>query len=251
MNYIGISDFNKKEQVELMSNFFDKHNPPKSSYSLHIGVMTSYKILSNITTKWSKTYPKVKDIQNLFLPGKFNCLHYVDYDNKTSRSTIKELSSIGGKNLICLQLDMPWPSPSLLYPIEDEGLDVIIQVSKKALEEENNDPKRVVKRLAHYAEFSGTRVLIDKSMGRGIGLNAYELIPFLDAIHKQFPSLSLGVAGGLGPDSLHLIHPLVVEYKNLSIDAQGQLRVSGNALDPIDWGRAERYILSAIKLLVK
>jgi len=35
----------------------------------------------------------------------------------------------------------------------------------------------------------------------------------------------------------------------MSIDAQGQLRPSKSALDPIDWSMAEEYLIKALQVL--
>ncbi|MFA5934800.1 MAG: hypothetical protein WC827_02885 [Candidatus Paceibacterota bacterium] len=38
------------------------------------------------------------------------------------------------------------------------------------------------------------------------------------------------------------------EFPDVSIDAEGKLRPSGSALDPVDWDMAEKYIIEALKL---
>ena len=48
---------------------------------------------------------------------------------------------------------------------------------------------------------------------------------------------------------MNLVEPLVKMFPDLSIDAQGKLRSSGNALDPIDWGMAETYLVKALELM--
>ena len=93
-------------------------------------------------------------------------------------------------------------------------------------------------------------MLLDKSMGRGLGMDAVGLIPFAQAIRGRFPDLGLVAGGGLGPDSIGLVKPLVKEFPDLSIDAQGKLRPSGNALDPIDWDMAGAYLVNACQLFV-
>lgn len=79
-------------------------------------------------------------------------------------------------------------------------------------------------------------------------MDAESLIPFVMMIRKKFPTLGIGAAGGLGPETLQLVKPLVKVLPEISIDAQGRLRPSGNALDPIDWNMAKRYIIEAHKL---
>ncbi len=73
-------------------------------------------------------------------------------------------------------------------------------------------------------------------------MNAEELKPFIEAIYTKLPHLQVVVAGGLGPRSLDLLNPLQEYFPQLSIDAQGKLRESGSALDPIDWSLALEYL---------
>jgi len=79
-------------------------------------------------------------------------------------------------------------------------------------------------------------------------MKADELLPFARAIKKSFPALGIGAAGGLGPVTIGLVKPLVKEFPDLSIDAQGQLRESGSILDPVDWDMAGVYLAQAIRL---
>jgi hypothetical protein len=53
------------------------------------------------------------------------------------------------------------------------------------------------------------------------------------------------VAGGLGPDSLYLVEPLVADFPELNIDAQSQLRDSENDLD---LERVKTYLIKALKM---
>lgn len=60
--------------------------------------------------------------------------------------------------------------------------------------------------------------------------------------------MALAVAGGLGPDTMELINPIAESFPDISIDAQGKLRPSGNALDPIDWNLAEKYLSRSVAM---
>ena len=80
-------------------------------------------------------------------------------------------------------------------------------------------------------------------------MDATELLSFARIISATFPEIGIGVAGGLGPDTIQLVKPLAEEFWDLSIDAQGRLRPSGNALDPINWDMAARYIIRASSVL--
>lgn len=99
-------------------------------------------------------------------------------------------------------------------------------------------------------EYEGVikRVLLDKSMGRGLVMDSECLISFARAIRQRFPELGIAVAGGLGPKTVDLVKPIIDEFPDLSIDAQGKLRPSESALDPVDWNMAETYLINALKL---
>ena len=152
-----------------------------------------------------------------------------------------------------IQLDMIWPDPIQIASalgFSRKKPEIILQIGKNAIEAANNNPQTVVQKLEDYRQVVN-RVLLDKSMGRGIGMNAAELEPFVCAIKKHFPDIGIGVAGGLGPETIHLAEPLAAVFPDISIDAQGKLRPSGDALDPIDWNMAKEYLARAAGLFAK
>jgi len=251
--YIGITDFTDFAQVQAMLKVFQEHKSADSKRQLHVGVMMSFKTLHGIETKWSTAFPPKQRIASIFNSDDvFNCLHYADYEHRAGFWKDLLLAiSYGGIGINAVQLDMIWPDPGeIAHAIHSSrmNLEVILQIGKNALEEMDNDPNAVVGRLVNY-EGVVHRVLLDKSMGRGLGMDAAGLIPFAQAIRAGFPNLGLVVAGGLGPESIQLVEPLVKEFPDISIDAQGKLRPSGNALDPIDWSMAEMYLIKALALL--
>lgn len=250
--YIGITDFLNFEQVQEMYRVFSAHRPQESNRILHVGVMMSYKTLHNVPSRWQNAFPPKDRIASIFSSDEvYNCLHYADYDNNPNLwKSLATAISYGGIGIHALQLDMIWPDPSEIangVHTSRKQIEVILQISKNALEEVGNDPQRVVKRLGDY-EGVIHRVLLDKSMGKGLGMDADGLIPFARAIRENFPALGIGAAGGLGPETIQLVEPLVAAFPDLSIDAQGRLRPSGNALDPIDWNMAGKYLIKANQL---
>lgn len=215
--------------------------------------MMSYKTLNGLPTKWLDVFPPKEKISSVFASDEtYNCLHYADYDNDPELwKSLTRAISFGGMGIHALQLDMIWPEPSQIANAVHalrKQIEVILQVGKNALAEVNDDPEAVVEKLRDY---NGViqRVLLDKSMGRGIGMDAQVLLPFARAIKESLPSIGLGAAGGLGPKTVSKILPLIEEIPDISFDAQGQLRPSGNALDPIDWSFAEEYLIQALKIV--
>ena len=254
--YIGITDFTSFEQVNKMLELFRKHKSPGSQRMLHVGVMMSFKTLNDMDTKWSKAFPPKETIADIFRPTNeavYYCLHYADYDHKTHFTDLVYGLQYAGPWVNALQLDMPWPDPEMIAKAvrtSHKAVEIILQIGKNAIEEADNDPAKVVQRLKMYKRVVH-RVLLDKSMGRGLGMDAVGLIPFARAIRENFPNLGIGAAGGLGPETVPLVEPLVAEFPDLSIDAQGRLRPSGNALDPIDWDMAGEYLVKAQQLFAQ
>ncbi|MBU6388393.1 hypothetical protein KGQ72_00720 [Patescibacteria group bacterium] len=252
--YIGITDFTAFWQVKAMLEVFKAHLPKGSKRKLHVGVMMSYKTLHGIPTKWQNAFPPKEAIAGIFSSDKvYNCLHYADYsvadpDLPRSLSLALECCGIG---IRAIQLDMVWPDPGQVWDGVDRSrkhLEIILQVGRRALEEVRNDPQLLAARLHDYEDVVH-RVLLDKSGGEGRGMDAASLLPFVRAIKENSPGFGLVVAGGLGPETMHLVEPIVKEFPDVSIDAQGKLRPSGNALDPIDWHMAGAYLIEALKLL--
>lgn len=250
--FICITDFMDSEQVRRMLDVLRRASGKNPIRKLGVGVMMSYKTLNDIPSRWQNVFPPKERIADIFCSDEaYNCLHYADYvGNPGLWSTLNKAISYGGIGIQALQLDMIWPNPGDIATAvhsSRRNIEVILQIGKNAFEQVNNDPHELVRRLEDYHGVI-QRVLLDKSMGQGLGMDAQGLLPFARAIKEVFPELGLVVAGGLGPTTLHLVEPLIQEFPDLSIDAQGRLRPSGSALDPIDWPMAENYLIRAVKM---
>ncbi len=251
--YIGITDVPDAEWIASMLRHYRACGGELLEHKLHAGVMTSYKVLHGIETSWSKVWPKPEEIADIFIYDAcvLNVLHYADYDDndRDLAGTLARVADLAGPYLHAIQLDMPWPSVAALKTFEKRRppVYVILQVGEVALRRAGGDLNEVVDRLQAYSS-AIDGVLLDLSMGRGKHMNAALLRPFIRAFRSRLPHLSITVAGGLGPDTLHLVAPLVHEFPSISIDAQGQLRASGSSKDQIDRERCERYLRGAIEM---
>ncbi len=250
--YIGITDFTNFGQVQKMLDIFKSHIPLGSNRKLHVGLMMSYKTLHGLPSKWSTVFPPKETIADIFSSDEaYNCLHYADYDNDPALwESLSRAISYCGTGIHALQLDMTWPDPNQIangMHTSRKQIEIILQIGRNALAEANDDPQAVVERLKEYDGVIH-RVLLDKSIGRGIGMDAHLLLPFARAIKESLPSIGLGAAGGLGPGTVDRIKPLLDEIPDISWDAQGRLRPSGNAIDPIDWNYAGGYLMESLRL---
>jgi hypothetical protein len=249
--YIGITDFTHYSQVLEMLEVFASRPASWQRRRLHVGVMMSYKTLNGIDTSWAKSFPKNEDIAGIFAsPYTMNCLHYADYDAVEVEENLTRAVVSGGPGMNALQLDMLWPNPgAILHAVSSvmQPIEVIVQVGKQAIIQSGDSPFEIVKRLRPYVGIAH-HVLIDKSMGKGQGMDATTLLPFVRAICSEYPQFGITVAGGLGPTSMDLVKPVVSEFPQVSIDAQGKLRPSGDAHDPIDWDMAAEYLKQALTM---
>lgn len=250
--YIGITDFTCFEQVERMHSVFERHRKPNQNRRLHVGVMMSYKTLHGLPTKWINAFPLKETIASIFASDEtMNCLHYADYEGIAIYDSLTKALEFGGSGITALQLDMVWPDPEAVgnaVLASGKKLEVILQVNEQAMREVNDNPNAVVSKLFDYQGII-EHVLLDKSMGRGIGINAEKLLPYIYAAKESFPKMGITVAGGLGPDTIELLAPITERFSDVSIDAQGRLRPSKNALDPIDWSMAKNYLMKGLEFL--
>jgi len=258
--YIGVTDVPDRTVVsDLLETFMEHRRTPDTdprSYRLHIGAMTSYKYLYGLSAKWRAVWPKAEELAGIFSYRDstiYNCLHYADFRPEASDGLADHLNRAVepcGPHLHAVQLDMVWPDPDELarFRAKHDPLGIVLQIGDAAFKRVHNDPERLVNRLQGYGS-SVTRVLLDTSGGAGKALDASALMPFLRRLRTDLPQLGLGVAGGLGPESMHLIKPLVAEFPRLSVDAQGRLRSSGDSLQPLEYQRAATYVAAALQLL--
>ena len=250
--YIGITDFTNFSQVIDMQSAMGKAFAGKPPRDLMVGMMMSYKTLKGIPSKWSGVFPtrdQFEDVYSLSQRGILNTLHYADYEDVTKPVDLAQAIGIAdAENVLdAVQLDMVWPSMSLIVEIADAEMKVVLQVGRKAMELMGNDPARVAVRIKEYGSAIDC-VLFDRSGGLGQPMDAALLRSYILETKSRCPNVMIATAGGLGPDSMHLLAPLVAEFPDISIDAQGKLRRSGNALDPIDWDLARGYIYAAGKI---
>lgn len=272
--YIGITDFTSMDNVQAMLNIFVDVFHSKKPRDLMIGTMMSYKTLNGLVSKWSRVFPRQEDFYNIYPTRQeplLNTLHYADYDGVTEIGDLATAIMIANHRgpfspgaIDALQLDMIWPSTHLIKEAvllanslmsestkidgDLENLKIILQIGRKATEQLDNSPQKVASRIKQYAGAIHC-VLFDMSGGLGKEMNPQLLLSYLTETKNICPDISLAVAGGLGPNTMDIILPILEEFPGISIDAQGKLRPSGNALDPIDWNLAGKYITEASKVL--
>lgn len=250
--YLGITDFTSAEQVRHLLAFMHKHRKELKGRRLHVGAMTSYKVLSGRPSRWASIFPPLCDLPTIFsYPNAYNCLHYVDHDALTQWKDITTAIDVTDHTLDAIQLDMAFPDPGMIaHGVHSSRctLEVILQVGRKVMEMLENDPVRVADYLEDYGQVI-SRVLLDKSMGGGIALDPVIIRPMIVEIHSRFPDLGIGIAGRLGPDTMEPAEGLLKEFPFLSTDAQSQMHPNGDLTKPISMDLCERYIMRCLGIL--
>lgn len=250
--YIGITDFTDKSQVEAMLAVLRTANGNRLPRKLGVGVMMSRKTLNGLPSRFNDIFPAKEKIADIFVDDQlaYNVLHYADYEGIDVLENLTEAVKWGGPNLHAIQLDMIWPDCTSIckFKWKHPQIDLILQINPSAMKQVNYETRCLADSLAVYHE-ELSAVLLDMSMGKGKPMSWLDLLPYLAYLNLRNPNLGLAVAGGLGPDSLYLVKPLVDCFvPKISIDAQGKLRPSGSYLEPIDWQMAEEYLVRAVEI---
>jgi hypothetical protein len=250
--YIGVTDFTSCEQVlEALACI-----PEICNRRLHVGHMMSYKTFHNIPTEtgWENVWLRGEKLRAVFqdTPRVFNVLHFADFGNPylTTSDDLIAACEEAGPYLHGLQLDMIWPQRQLIIDVKRAfpNLEIILQVSRKALEDMKSRNENLSERLNHY-ESCVDYFLIDWGMGTGKLMDMLVVMDLVEQALEVVPAERIAVAGGLGPNTYHMLKGVFVKSKNISCDAQGQMRSSGKATDPIEMDRVCAYIRGVISLL--
>jgi hypothetical protein len=264
--YCGVCDVYSPEEAIAMAEELrrERKNPNRK---VMVGVMTHPLALhpdADDPHEVRGVFPTREELAGGFTddPDVLNTIHYADlYGPGAGQNVFENLelcAKYGGEHLDAIQLDLTWPKPDEIKKFKEKNpsIFIILQVGEFALKEVEDDPQAVADRLREYDD-SLDFVLLDMSMGKGMGMEAGELLPLLRIIRKELPYLGLAVAGGLGPDSVDLLKPIVEEFPEVSIDAQGNIKRDaprdslGHTVSthPADLGRSKEYIQKSCAML--
>lgn len=229
--YVGVTGFMFPDQViKSLENIDFK----KADRLLMVGVLASSKTIQGLTNKWPHRYPLFERIKDIFQKNE-DCLNLVHYNTKQPDDLLAQLVQITdevGPVLNGFQLNIAWPSPKTLesykklYPEKT----IVLQIGGHAFAEVSNEAKYLALRVRR--DYSGLvdYVLLDPSGGLGQPFNPENMRKYLYELQK-YPGPEVGVAGGLSPTTLHLLEPLIKDFPDISIDAEGRLRTKEDNLD--------------------
>jgi len=246
-SYIGITGFTSPHEVSALVDLI----PPESYRKLMVGVCATWKSLNYIPMKpkWAKQTPSPDRISSIFLDhlSVINLVHYSTDHQDTLLEQMRRIIDYAGPNLHGFQLNIPWPNIEQLAGLvfrSDYPYRVVLQISQKAMDAVGQKPQGLISMLKQYVGLIDD-ILIDLSGGTGKPLDTELVRDLLMAVAEKGWDIGLGAAGGLGPYSLDLVEPLLIDFPNLNIDAQGRLRNQNNDLDI---GLAQEYLRKAFNM---
>jgi hypothetical protein len=246
--YIGVTGFTTAgEALDLLRSV----QGDAGGRRVMIGVLASVRTLRGHEEPWgARRHPRVTAIADLFPdhPLAWNAVHFHSAGEEPLAASLEALIRLAGPRLHGVQLNIAWPAAGTLAEVRaaHPGVAFILQIAGDALAAMEGSVERVARRLAE--EYAGLidGVLFDASRGRGIPFVVDEAAAFLAAVAAASPGLILAVAGGLSPETLYLLEPLVRRLPALAIDAEGRLRDAEDRLVP---ERAAEYVQRAVEML--
>lgn len=265
--YVGVCDVLSPEEARAMADELREHRTDPNR-KVMIGVMAGHFTLRPDAEGGEgqrAVFPTRDEMASGFTddPDVLNTVHFADlYRPREAQTLFEDLDLVvdhGGDHLHAVQLDVTWPDINDVDKFKEKhpNIAVVLQLGEAAFDMVDHDPQQMVEELDKYGD-SIDYVLLDLSMGKGRAMQAEELLGALRLIRQELPGLGLAVAGGLGPESVHLLEPIAEEFPDISIDAQGRLKPANAPVDDrghvtskvsADLTRSEEYIRKSCAIL--
>ena len=231
--YVGITGIMQPDDTSGALEYFER----PETYKLMVGVLASKTTLLGNPPSNPNRYPPKDVIRHLFLDDDrlLNLIHYNTSDLDTLSGQLEEMRWHAGPNCHGFQLNIPWPDPAAIktHLKMRPGSTIVLQVGPRAFERIDHSPFLLTRRLQEYIGLA-QYVLLDASGGTGRLLSPESLLQYLaTAYHHGLNNhFRFVIAGGLSGANLYHARPLIAQYPNLSIDAEGGLRNKNDRLFP-------------------
>ncbi len=254
-NYDGVSCVMTGQEARFLLRYADglrKTYP--SDRLIMIGIAESMKSLVGIPTRHNRRFAKLDDIEDIFTdhPLALNIIHYATNNLSTLAYQLMQVASYAGPNLHGFQLNTDWPPVTELCDLKKNFRNTRIiyrlLVPVWSGQDLASSCEQIAEKLGKYIFANDYKliddVLIDFSGGRGQLIDLPSAVLYSKMLKKNAPWLNFGLAGGLGPESIHLMDQIIMVDKKLNWDAESGLRNEDNDLDP---DKTRQYLLKLAK----
>ncbi len=243
--YIGVTGVTTPEQALELVEIIGSLGLPRSR-KLMIGALMSYRGLSRGELANPSQYIFPDQIDEVFPDDNrvFNLVHY----NSRAEGLYSQIRDVVSRVTYAdgVQLNIAWPEPKQLTRLRSRAYTaVVLQISMAAYRMVAGRPSQLVAALQPYYGLVDC-ILVDPSGGTGRRFDRAWSEDIIGELVKGYLPMRLGIAGGLGPDNLDCLVPLLRIYPDLSWDAQARLR---NDKDQLDVGRCRAYLEASIELV--
>jgi phosphoribosylanthranilate isomerase len=217
--YIGITGFTQPKEVTAALQVL-----PPGRRRLMVGILVSDRTLEGLPEEMGpRRHPAVADLENLFSadPRAFNAVHFHTRTPERLVDQVERVIAAAGPRLHALQINLDQIPLDALRVIRARcpSLQLILPLRETA--------GRFAEAYVGLVDI----VLFDWSAGRGVLFDPAEARAVLEEVEAKMPGVALAVAGGLGPDTVDLVRPLLERFPDLSFDAESRLRDADDRLD--------------------
>ena len=217
--YVGITGFTTPEEVAAALELL-----PPGRRRLMVGILVSDRTLEGLPEEMGpRRHPAVVNLGTLFLadPRAFNAIHFHTRTPERLVDQTEQVIAAAGPRLHALQINLERTPPEALRAIRANhpALQLILPLHETA--------RRFAETYAGLVDI----VLFDWSAGRGVLFDPAEAQAALEEIEAKMHGVALAVAGGLGPDTVDPVRPLLERFPDLSFDAESRLRDADDRLD--------------------
>ena len=258
LQYIGVTGFTNPYEVKGVGAIVPARCAGKPRWMA--GVLMNSRTLHGLP--YTHRYPDRLVTRELF-SSHGNALNFIHYHSVSQDDLLLELLAMVGMywkprhdearepngTLDGFQLNLVWPDPGVLRTLQEltgtiRNLRIILQVDGIAFDQVANSPSRLATRLGDYRNCVDL-VFLDLSCGAGKPMDVGLTRECLRACRDAEPRLGLGIAGGLSADNLAQIRPIIEEFPDVSIDAEGRLRRED---DTLDIEKTKAYLAAAFRM---
>jgi hypothetical protein len=235
-SYIGCSGITTRAEVLGALSAF-----PDCGRQLMVGVLASEKTLAGQKNRYHRRCPPVERIAGIFVEDP-RCLNLVHFgaDEPPDATDLARLFDLAGPLCHGFQFNGAWPWPAN------------IETLCRMFEHAGKKPRIVLQaRFGTTAAQVGlyvtrgvaTDVLIDASGGTGKPLDAGHASFWFMQFRSMFPSLGIGVAGGLCAEMVPQVADLL--RAGVSVDAESGLRDGADGGGRLDMEKVQAWLKAA------